>query len=72
MNLCYVHTSSSHFHCKVPLLMSGDMVPPKPFMRHVESTNYPTKSSVVFNMQAVHLLSIPIHTKYELMVMLLE
>ena len=31
--------SSSHFHCKTPFLMSGDMVPPNTLIRHVESTN---------------------------------
>ena len=64
--------SSSHFHCKVPFLVIGYMVPPDPLMRRMESTNYPTNSSVVCKIQAVHLLSIPIATDSESMVVLLE
>ena len=52
--------------------MSGDMVPPNPLMRSVDSTNYPTNSSVVCNIQAVHLLLMPISPETESMVMLLE
>ena len=64
--------SSPHFHCKVHFLMSSDMVPLNPLIQHVESTNPPTKSSVLFKMQVVHMLIMIIDPEYESMVILLE
>ena len=64
--------SSSHFNCKVSLLISGDLVPQNPLMRRVESTNDPKKSFVVCDIQSVNMLSMLIATESESMVMLLE
>ena len=67
-----VPVSSSHFHCKVPFLISGDMVPTKPLMRRVESNNSLTNSSVMCEIQEVHLFSMKIAPDSEYMVMMLD
>ena len=52
--------------------MSGDLVPPNNLIQCVDSTNFPTKSSVVCKMHTVHLLLMPIDPESESMVIMFK
>ena len=59
MNLCTFPWSSSHFHLMVPIITFGVCDPAKPFSTLSVGTRSEIKSSMRWDMVAVHLLSIP-------------
>jgi hypothetical protein len=54
---------SIHHHARVPIIMPAVLDPPDPFMALFDSTIGPSKSSIRFEMQPVHLSSTPTGTE---------